>query len=97
MSPAVESRKDAQALEASGVARWEKVRKWSRTDSARWVNDRSAAVLAWLRRGAGQWPAHSAQVGYWMRDNAPDVFERFHSKLAGLSPEGREHIHPGEF
>lgn len=87
--------KNAQALEVSGVARWEKVRKWSRTDSARWVNDRSAAVLAWLRRRPGQWPAHSSQVGYWLRENAPALFDQFHNKLAGLSPEGREQTHPG--
>jgi hypothetical protein len=85
----------ARRQEAAGVARWEKLRKWSRTDSARWVNDRSAAALAWLRRRPGQWPAHSNQLGYWLRDHAPEVFDRIHNKLAGMSPEAREQTLPG--
>jgi len=91
-----DTKKDAQALEASGVARWEKIRTWSRTDSARWVNDRSAAVLAWLRRRSGQWPAHSAQMGYWLRENSPALFDRIHTTLAALSPESREQTLPGD-
>jgi len=98
MSTAVDDSrmKGAQALEVSGILKWEKIKKWSRTDSARWVNDRSAAALAWLRRRAGQWPAHSAQMGYWLRDNNPALFDQIHTTLAGLSPEGREQSHPGD-
>lgn len=89
-------KKGAQELEASGLARWEKIRRWSRTDSARWVNDRSASVLAWLRRRSGEWPAHSAQMGYWLKENSPAIFDRIHTTLAGLSPESREQTLPGD-
>jgi hypothetical protein len=87
---------EAQAQEAKGVERWQKIRVWSRTDSARWLNDRSAPVLAWLRRRAGQWPAHSAQVGYWLKDHAPEVFNHVHDKLTKLGSEAREGALPGE-
>jgi hypothetical protein len=48
-----------------------------------------------LRRRPGQWPAHSNQLGYWLRDHAPEVFDRLHTTLAGMQPEAREQTLPG--
>ena len=87
---------EAQRAEATGLASWAKIRPWSRTDSARWLNDRSAPVLAWLRRRAGHWPAHSAQIGYWLKENQPSMFAGVHTALAALSDEGRERAIPSD-
>lgn len=72
-------------------------RKWTRTDSARWLSDRSEAVLAWLRRKPGRWPEHSHAVGYWLKENSPRVFERAHTRLgAGKDDAARDAMLPGE-
>jgi hypothetical protein len=86
---------DAESLEAKGRAAYERRRAWSRTDSARWLNDRSAPVLAYLRRLPGQWPAHSRQIGYWLKDERPEFFASLHARLAGLSAAAREAALPG--
>lgn len=75
---------------------YERRRKWSRTDTARWLNERSATVLAWLRRCPGEWPAHSRQVGYWVKEHAPAYFDRAHGRLAELDEEAREQVLLGE-
>lgn len=64
------------------MAAYERRRTWSRTDSARWLNDRSAPVLALLRRRQGQWPAHSRSLGYWLKEHTPDLFLSAHAVLA---------------
>lgn len=81
---------DAESLEAKGRAAYERRRAWSRTDSARWLNERSAPALAWLRRRPGQWPAHSRQIGYWLKDQSPELFATVHARLAALSAEARD-------
>lgn len=88
---------EAEQATAAGIALYEKRRTWSRTDTARWLNDRSPAVLAWLRRRPGQWPGHSKQVGYWLKEYSPRVFARAHDRLAG-SPDdtARETMLPRE-
>lgn len=63
------------------IRAYERRRVWSRTDSARWLSDRSAPLLATLRRRPGQWPSHSRMVGYWLKDNAPDLFNGAHALL----------------
>lgn len=78
--------KEAQAAtqhEAVLVRAWTKRRPaWTRTDTARWLNDRSEPLLAWLRRRSPHAPGHSRQMGYWVKENEPLIFERAHERLA---------------
>lgn len=70
-------------------------RVWSRTDTARWLCDRSAPVLALLRRRPGAWPAHSRSLGYWLKENAPDLFAAAHTALlAARDDTAREALLP---
>jgi len=87
---------DAEIAEAKGRAAYEARRRWTRTDTARWLNDRSAPVLAWLRRLPGEWPAHSRQMGYWLKDEAPERFGRVHRALEKLPAAARDAALPGE-
>ena len=84
-----------QAEEKKFVAAWARRRKWSRTDTARWMDDRNEAVLAALRRLPGAWP-HVRRIGYWLKDNAPDVFNRAHARLAAAGEAGAEKLFPME-
>lgn len=87
----------AERATATGQALYAKRRTWSRTDTARWLNERSPAVLAWLRRRTGNWPAHSKQVGYWLKEYAPRAFDRAHERLAaGADDFARENMLPRE-
>ena len=65
------------------VQAWRKRRpEWTRTDTARWLNDRSEPLLAWLRRRSPRAPQHSRQMGYWVKENEPAIFTRAHERLA---------------
>jgi hypothetical protein len=56
---------------------------WTRNDTMRWLNDRSASVLAWLRRiDAAGAPAHSNSMGRWLQQERSDLFSRAHKRLA---------------
>lgn len=82
---------------AADLRGYEKRRKWTRTDSARWLNERSPEILAWLRRKPGAWPAEARQVGYWMKIYAQRHFDRAHARLlAGRDEASREAMLPGE-
>lgn len=70
---------------AAGLGVWSRRRTWSRTDTARWLSERSEPVLALLRRRPGQWPKHTKQIGYWLREQAPNIFDRAHLALAALA------------
>lgn len=72
--------------EAVLVQAWARRRPpWTRTDTARWLNDRSEQVLAWLRRRRPRAPQHSRQMGYWVKENEPHVFSRVHEQLAACA------------
>lgn len=89
----------AEAATTQGIASWKKNPRnhWSRTDTARWLNDRGEAALAWLRRRPGEWPPRSKQVGYWLKEYAPRVFDRAHARLlAGETDDDRRAMLPGE-
>jgi hypothetical protein len=86
------TRADAEILEAKGRAAYERRRAWTRTDTARWLNERSAPALAWLRRRPGAWPAHSRQIGYWLKEEAPEVFATVHARLAAEGQERRDAV-----
>lgn len=89
---------EATQHEAVLVQAWAKRRpKWTRTETARWLNERSAPLLAWLRRRAAVAPArHSEQLGYWVKEQAPDIFERAHVRLAEANNEERDVMHVEE-
>lgn len=84
---------DATEHEAVLVRAWAKRRPaWTRTDTARWLNERSEQVLAWLRRKSPHAPGHSRQMGYWIKDNEAAVFDRAHARLSGCSTRDREQL-----
>lgn len=61
---------------------------WTRTDSVRWLNERSAGLLAWVRRqDPGSAPGHSNAMGRWLADHWPMDFARAHGRLAGAPDE----------
>lgn len=79
-------------------AAWNRRRKWTRTDTARHLNDRAQPLIALFRRlQPTAAPAHSKQFGYWLKDNAPAVFDRAHTRLAGAADDSaRERLLPTE-
>lgn len=83
---------------ANLLTAWEKRRPaWTRTDTARHLNDRSEAILALLRRRPGQWPKHTHQVGYWLKEHAPALFDRAHATLAAATLDpARERLLPSD-
>lgn len=55
---------------------------WTRNDTTRWLNERSALVLAWLRRvEPTRAPTYSANMGRWLQNNRPKVFAICHKNL----------------
>lgn len=81
---------------ARAQAAWAKRRPaWTRTDTARWLNARSASVLAWVRRKdqAGA-PGHSNQMGRWLQEYRTNDFSRAHQRLAlcGTDEQAREKL-----
>lgn len=81
-------------LSAVGLVAWAKRRPaWTRTDTTRWLNERSASVLAWLRRSGADSPAHSSSIGQWLKDHQHPLYPRAHARLlACLEPAQREKI-----
>lgn len=79
-----QARDRSEAHSAAKVAIYAQARRWSRTDTARWLSDRSEAVLARLRRLGREGPDHSNQMGRWLKDQARDrsTFDRAHAALA---------------
>lgn len=78
-------------------ASWAKRRPWSRTATARWLNDRSPSVMAWLRLRPGKWPATSNSIGYWLQEHAPAVFGQVHERLLEAGSEAkRDALRVGE-
>lgn len=83
----------ATAQEAVLVQAWAKRRPaWTRTDTARWLNDRSEPLLAWLRRRSPRAPGHSRQMGYWLKDEEPSIFSRAHERLARCKSTDRDQL-----
>lgn len=73
----------AQATATTLVAAWERRRKWSRTDSARHLDERSEPLIALFRREhPGAQLQHTRRFGYWLREHAPILFDRAHARLA---------------
>jgi hypothetical protein len=83
---------DASLAEAKFVAAYARRRKWSRTDTTRWLYDRSEPLLAWLRRKARHAPSHSRQIGTWLKDNEVKTFDRAHARIAPLTDDERDHL-----
>jgi hypothetical protein len=68
---------------ARHLAAYEKMRPaWTRNETMRWLNDRSALALAWLRRSDSGAPTHSANMGRWLKELRPELFSRAHSRLS---------------
>lgn len=81
VNPTVKAQDEAVAKRQ---AMWARRRPaWTRTDTVRWLNDRSAAVLALLRRAdAAAAPVYSSSMGRWLKDNSAALFQRAHERLA---------------
>lgn len=73
--------------------------RWSRTATARYLNDRSPALIALFRRtNPAQTPRHTRQFGYWLKQFAPGVFDRAHTRLAACADDAaRERLLPTDF
>lgn len=79
--PASEEEKVQHNIDA-----WVRRRPWTRTDTARHLNDRSEPLLAVIRRAHPQIaPAHTRQAGYWLKVNTPALFDRAHKRLAAAT------------
>jgi len=62
---------------------WQRRKPWTRTESARWLNDRGPALLAHLRRSPGRWPEACPKfMGEWLKVNAAPLFDHAHAALA---------------
>lgn len=77
---------------------WASRDRWSRTATARHLNDRSPALLALFRRAyPAKAPSHTRQFGYWLKLYAPALFDRAHRLLAGCADDAaRERLLPTE-
>lgn len=73
---------------------WEKRRKWTRTFTARLLNERQATVLAFLRRMPGKWPQRSENIGFWLQRYTPALFAQLHERLAALPDEAAREALP---
>lgn len=83
---------------AALLAAWERRRKWSRTDSARYLDDRSEPLLALFRREhPSEPPPHTRRFGYWLKEHAPALFDRAHTRLAAApDDDARARLLPTE-
>jgi hypothetical protein len=81
--------RSAQAIELAQVASYQATRgAWSRSDSERWLDDRSEALVAWLRRKEPAFThLHSRRAGRWLRSNRKAFFDRAHLKLAACETD----------
>lgn len=69
------------------LKKWERIRKWSRTDTARWLSDHPEPVLAQLRRLGTRCPLRPRSVGFWLKETPEAdhaLFDRAHAKLMAL-------------
>ena len=75
---------------------WRRRKPWTRTESARWLNDRGPALLAHLRRSPGRWPeACPKQMGEWLKTSATPLFDHAHAALAARkTDEARDALGP---
>lgn len=84
---------EASTHEENLVRAWTRRKPaWNRTDTARWLSERSEPLLAWLRRRQTNAPAHSRQMGYWLKENATARFNHAHQKLAVSTEEQRSRL-----
>lgn len=75
------------ARELHLAAAYQARRKWTRTDTTRWLDARSEALLAWMRRHGPAAPRYSAKMGQWLKDSCPDhgiLYQRAHTALTAL-------------
>lgn len=79
---------------AQGLTQYARRRKWSRTDSARWLDERSEAGLARLRRLGRECPPVSKRLGHWLKEEARDqqYFSRVHAALADLHTDAAREV-----
>lgn len=85
MNPAIaETRQGTEAhslrLQTAYTAR----ARWTRTATARWLDDRAPAAIAALRRLLRSPVPDVRQPGYWLKEHNPPLFARAHERLATL-------------
>lgn len=87
-----------EACSAALVSAWERRKTWSKTDSARFISERSEPLLALFRREHAEIRLlHTSRFGYWLREHAPAIFARAHSRLAAApNDEARNRLLPTE-
>ena len=94
----VKQPEESAVRSASLIAAWERRRKWSRTDTARFLNDRSEPLVALFRRKhPGTSVTHSRQFGYWLKEHTPTLFDRAHTRLSAAPDDtARDRLLPTE-
>ena len=87
---------EAHSLALAAV--WQRRNPWTRTDSARYLNDRGPALLAHLRRSPGRWPESCPKaLGDWLKLNAVPLFDHAHASLAARrSDDARDALVPSD-
>ena len=81
--------KSAEAYLELRAALYQSKRQWNRTDSVRWLDNRSATILAWLRRKTGDWPEHVNFIGSWLQRRHRFDFDRIHLRLAAFKTDAK--------
>lgn len=89
---------ESAARTEAGLRAWATRRRWSRTDTARHLDDRSEPLLALYRRRFPREPIpHTHRFGYWLREHAPVLFDRAHTALAAAPDDPtRDRLLPTE-
>lgn len=92
----VAERRRSETESAQNLRAYERRRRWSLTDTSRWLNDRGEAVQAQLRRLRTGVPTFHDRIGYWLRAEANAAarthFDRAHAHLAALPDDtARDH------
>lgn len=79
-----------QEKSTAHLEKWARMRKWSRTDTARWLTDHTEPVIAQLRRLGSECPQRPRSVGFWLKDMPTAdhaLFGRAHDRLAALTSD----------
>lgn len=84
---------------SAGEKAWAAKPHWSRTATARFLDDRSPALIALFRRSyPAKAPSHTRQFGHWLKIYAPALFDRAHRLLLDCADDAaRDRLLPTDF
>lgn len=82
--------KHSEAAEAAWARRKTWNETWTRSDTERWLDERSTDAAAWVRTIGITLARDPKQMGNWMRTRLPGNFDTAHTKLAARTHTLRE-------